>query len=103
MKNIKELHDYIKNHYDNGDYQEAEQAYKNWKDTNDYSYHDDIDESDDYTRGYNQATKDYQKNHTFKHFPENLINLVNLISKNKALEVANFIEGYKTYEKEISK
>lgn len=51
----------LKNHYDNGDYQEAEQAYKNWKDTNDYSYHDNVNESDDYTRGYNQAKKRLSK------------------------------------------
>ena len=37
MVNLKQLHDYVKENYEAGNYKEAEKAYKKWRDTTDYT------------------------------------------------------------------
>ena len=99
MVNLKQLHDYVKENYEAGNYKDAEKAYKKWHDTNDYTYHaakTAVKKSSlsDYQMGYEQAKKDYAESHSFKAFPKKGVNLVNRVTQNKAIEIERYIDGY---------
>ena len=96
---LKQLHDYVKENYEAGNYKEAEKAYKKWHGTNDYSYHTTkttVKKSSlsDYQMGCEQAKKDYAESHSFKAFPKKGVNLVNHVTQNKAIEIERYIDGY---------
>ena len=102
MVNLKQLHDYVKENYEAGNYKEAEKAYKKWRDTYDYTYNaanaakTAVKKSSlsDYQMGYEQAKKDYAESHSFKDFPKKGVNLVNRVTQNKAIEIERYIDGY---------
>lgn len=75
------IHNYIKNHYENGDYYDFP------------NIHSENSESD-YILGYQQATYDYIKYKKFKRYPYFLITLVNHLIDNKLIEIVNFLKGY---------
>ncbi|GMA69972.1 hypothetical protein GCM10025879_12180 [Leuconostoc litchii] len=88
MKLFKNLHNYVKENYESGKYQAAEQTYQSTS-------------VDDYQLGYKQAEFDYKNNHTFQKFPSATIQLVNDITDNKAIEISKFISGYEAAKREI--
>ena len=99
MVTLKQLHDYVKENYEAGNYKDAEKAYKKWRDTNDYTYHAaktavKKNSLSDYQMGYEQAKKDYAESHSFKDFPKKGVNLVNRVTQNKAIEIERYIDGY---------
>lgn len=100
MKNLELLHDYVRDNYEQGNYQSSSQKYQNWKKSNSYGQgvSDVDDDQDDYQSGYQQAQDDYQTHDKFQEFPDNFIKVINLLSNDRATEVAQFIEGYNAYK-----
>lgn len=103
MKSLGALHDYVKDNYEQGNYESASRAYQDWKNTNSYSQGVSGDDKDDYQSGYCQAQYDYEVHGKFQRFSASFIKIINLLSNDKAVEVARFIEGYNAYkEKQAS-
>lgn len=103
MTLFKNLHNYVKDNYENGEYKEAENAYKNWSQINkNYSGNGSVPPND-YQMGYHQANEDYEKNLYFNSFPDKLIDFVNLFANNKLSEISNYIKGYKDAQNDILK
>lgn len=75
------IHEYIKNHYEKGDYNDFSNAYS--------------DSESDYDFGYQKATHDYIKNKRFRWYPYFLISLINILTGNRLIEIVNFLKGYK--------
>lgn len=91
------LHDFVKENYENGNYDFAKENYQN--------FHDETlkKETDDFTMGYNQAMQDYQSKHRFKHYPYKLTALLNRMLGNKLSEIVNFTDGYQSAKKQIKR
>lgn len=76
------IHDYIKNHYEKGDYNDFSSTYSEYSES-------------DYDFGYQKATYDYIKNKRFRWYPYFLISLINMLIGNRLIEIVNFLRGYK--------
>ncbi|MQS74856.1 hypothetical protein [Companilactobacillus halodurans] len=101
--NLIQLHDFIKENYEDGTFQSTQDSYRQVK--NDYQASKDFHASteDDYQLGYQQAMSDYRRDHAFRYYPKSLLRFANEISDNKLIEITNFIDGYKNAQKDISK
>ncbi|KAA8327196.1 hypothetical protein FE407_00095 [Leuconostoc carnosum] len=88
---LRQLHNYIKNHYQNGDY-----AY-------DYQTTTPPTASSDYQQGYQQALADYKSGQMHHHYPHFSMILLNTLSNNKAIEISEFIRGYRAGKKTADK
>lgn len=55
----------------------------------------------DYQLGYGQATADFERKHSFHHYPEKLVNFANQLTENKMQEITEFIKGYEDRKKEL--
>ncbi|WP_125711555.1 hypothetical protein [Companilactobacillus kedongensis] len=84
-KSIKNLHDYIKNNI----YDDVQEDFIHIK-----KHIKDDDPRDDYQMGYDQAVIDFRRNHIFHRYPGSIVKLTNRISKNKMLEISEFINGH---------
>lgn len=84
---LHQLHNYIKNHYQNGDY-----AY-------DYQTTTPPTASSD----YQQALADYKSGQMHHHYPHFSMILLNTLSNNKAIEISEFIRGYRAGKKTADK
>jgi len=84
---LRQLHNYIKNHYQNGDY-----AY-------DYQTTTPPTASSD----YQQALADYKSGQMHHHYPHFSMILLNTLSNNKAIEISEFIRGYRAGKKTADK
>ncbi|KRK63652.1 hypothetical protein FC72_GL001256 [Companilactobacillus tucceti DSM 20183] len=82
---IKNLHNYIKNNIYDDAQNDYYQIKTNWKGT---------DNRDDYQMGYDQAIIDFKRTHRFHHYPANIIEFTNRVSKGKVSEISEFINGY---------
>lgn len=92
---LRQLHDFVKDHYEQGDYEDAKIEYQKWQ--TDYSKvksQTSGTSKSDYQLGYDQAIADFQKNKSFRQYPEVLIKFANHISGEKLTEVENFLKGY---------
>lgn len=80
---LKQLHDYVKQNYENGQFSQK------------YFY--DANQSNqvaDFRMGQQQARQDFQNGARFKYYPLLLVKIVNLLTLKRLTEVKNFIEGY---------
>lgn len=85
-----QLHDYVKKHYENGDYGN----YHNGSYQYEYHYENNVkDDRDDYEIGFQKGKKD-RFNH-FRFFPLNLFKKINLLFHGKLHEIIDYIEGYR--------
>lgn len=84
---LHQLHNYIKNHYQNGDY-----AY-------DYQTTTPPTASSD----YQQALADYKSGQMHHHYPHFSMILLNTLSNNKTIEISEFIRGYRAGKKTADK
>ncbi|GEP23320.1 hypothetical protein [Lentilactobacillus diolivorans] len=92
---LKELHDYVKKNYEQGNYKDAEAQYKNWDNRNYYDKKTQTQsKQSDYQKGYEQATQDFKNNRAFHRYPKEAVKIGNEITNNKLSEVSNFIAGY---------
>lgn len=85
---LRRLHDFIKEKYENGEYQQAADSYYSWKN----SIKADI--TDDYQLGYDQARSDFENHRSFHHYPDKIVSLTNNAFDHKSEEVIQFIRGY---------
>ncbi|MCI1903262.1 MAG: hypothetical protein LKJ03_04190 [Enterococcaceae bacterium] len=99
---FKQLHDYVKQNYEDGNYQEAEEEYKNWSAKYDQAASaNPAKKASDYQLGYEQATADFEQKHSFHHYPEKLVDFANQLTENKMQEITEFIKGYEDRKKEL--
>jgi len=82
---IKEIHDYVKQGYEQGAYAETRQP--------DIKASI-IDVNDDYTMGYQKAKADYINQYKFHYFPLAILKVINTIFHNRMIEVVNYVQGY---------
>lgn len=83
-----QLHDYVKKHYENGDYGN----YRNGK--YEYHYENNVkNDMDDYDLGFQKGKKD-RFNH-FRFFPLNLLKKLNQLLHGRLHEIIDYIEGYR--------
>ncbi|HJE97103.1 MAG TPA: hypothetical protein K8V00_05735 [Ligilactobacillus acidipiscis] len=74
MSTLKDIHDYVKNNYESGNYDDAKAAYTSWetekgKQTN----------LSDFEMGVQKAQNDYEQNGTFAMYPKLASLFVNII------------------------
>lgn len=101
---LKQIHDFIKNNYEQGKYEEAEKEYQIWQmDYDSAKAKATQSKISDYQLGYNQAIADYQKDEIFHNYPEYLIKVANDISDERLSEVENFLKGYSDSQKRLLK
>lgn len=95
FKMLRQLHDFIKNNYEQRKYEEAEKEYQTWQMDYDYAkVRAKQNKISDYQLGYNQAISDYQKDGIFHQYPEYLAKVANDISSERLCEIENFLKGY---------
>ncbi|KRM94864.1 hypothetical protein FC19_GL000123 [Liquorilactobacillus aquaticus DSM 21051] len=98
---MQHLHDYVKENYERGNFQtynepdwsKTEHSYKNC------SYQQNT--SDDYQLGYQQARRDYETQHAFRHYPEELVKLTNKLVNGRVSEILEYIKGYNAGKEEL--
>lgn len=82
------LHDYVKKHYENGDYGNYQKG--------SYEYHyenSEKNETDDYELGFQKGKQD-KYNH-FRFFPLKLTKKLDHFLRGKLHEIIRYIEGYR--------
>lgn len=98
---ILNMHDYVKQQYERGEYAEAENEYTHLVRAAE------VDEFDsttlDYRMGLYQAREDYESGKPFKSYNEGMIKFANKVSKGKAEEALEFIKGYNSFKNDHSK
>ncbi|WP_203641243.1 hypothetical protein [Levilactobacillus andaensis] len=98
MSMLKDIHNYVKENYEAGNYDDAKTAYTSWKTEKTQQSN-----LTDFEMGVQKAQSDYQKSGTFAAYPELTIDVVNKITDNKASEISGFIRGYNSEKERIKK
>lgn len=98
MSILNDLHDYVKNNYEAGNYDDAKAAYTAWNTTNDESTN-----LTDFEMGVQKAQSDYAKTGTFATYPKLAIDILNELFADKASEISEFIRGYNSEKERIQK
>ncbi|MFK5705268.1 hypothetical protein ACLHIM_02840 [Ligilactobacillus sp. LYQ112] len=90
------LHDYVKKHYESGDYDNAYSSYDSNQRRHEDTYkYDNVtrDETNDFDLGYKKGLSDsFNK---FKFVPLKLLRWINQLFNGKLHEIIDYIEGYR--------
>lgn len=95
--NIKDLHNYVKEAYESGEYEAANATYTQWQTDKEQS------STSDFDMGKMQAEHDYATTGKFKHYPEQIVKIINQLAGNKAAEIGEFIAGYNRVKRNQTK
>lgn len=98
---FKKLHDYVKENYEAGKYQEAEEEYQHWQATYRQTSDTNSGEISDFQLGYNQAITDHEAGHVFHHYPEALVRVADKLTGDGLTEILQFIEGYQQAKEKL--
>ncbi|AXX64904.1 hypothetical protein DS830_05190 [Bombilactobacillus bombi] len=90
---LKNIHDYVKENYEAGNYDNAKAAYTSWETEKDKQTN-----LSDFEMGVQKAQNDYKQNRTFATYPKLAIGILNKLFGNKASEISEFIHGYNSYK-----
>ncbi|EEW54282.1 hypothetical protein [Limosilactobacillus antri] len=88
---LKQLHDYVKQNYEDGQF------------TQNYSYEaNQANPASDFRMGQQQARRDFQNGARFKFYPLLLVKIANLLTLKRLTEVKNFVEGYNREKRKLA-
>ena len=101
---FQQIKNFISENYHDGNYQAAVQQYHHWQSNyNRAKRYQTQEQISDYQLGYGQAETDFQRDHAFHDYPQDLVLLANEIDGNQTKEVSDFVRGYKDGQDKFSK